>query len=441
MAQLITVETLLIKYAMRTRLLHRALLALLALCLSCGVAQPARASDTSALKAVVLLSRHGVRSSLSSAADLAPYAARAFPTWEVAPGLLTPHGYAVVTLMGRYYRALYAQQGLLPATGCPAAGSVYFWADTNQRTKETAQALADGLAPDCGLHDNFAATSDPLFNSLTLVRKADPATSMDALLGIVGGDPNALYGAYALPLARLEAMMGCEGGHCQRLLREKPAVIKMSSSSGLPYVSGGLSTAAAIVDTLTLAYADGKALDRIGWGSVTPQSLLDVSPLLNLSFQDNRGEPYASRVEGSNIVAHLLATIDQAGTGTRQELSVAPLGASFVGIVGHDTTLFELATTLRLSWLAPGYQIDATPPGGALAFEVRVPSDPTQPPFVRTYFMAATLQQMHDATPLTLANPPLRVPVFVPGCPALDCPLPIFDALVTASVDPRYVAP
>lgn len=421
-------------------LLQRALLASLALCLSCGIAQVARADDTSTLKAVVLLSRHGVRSSLSSASDLAPYAARPFPTWEVAGGLLTPHGYTLMTLMGTYYRALYTEQGLFPAAGCPASGSVYFWADAGQRTKQTAQALADGLAPNCGLRENSAATSDPLFNSLALIHKADQATSNAAILGMLGGDPSALLNAYALPLARLETMMGCDVGPCKKL-RDKPIAIKMGSSSGLPYVSGGLSTAAAIVDTLTLAYADGKPLDRTGWGSVTPQSLLDVSPLLNLSFQDNRGEPYASRVEGSNILAHLLATIDQSATGTYEAASIAPLGASFVGIVGHDTTLFELATNLRLSWLAPGYQINATPPSGALAFEVRVPHDRTAPPFVRTYFMAATLQQMHDATPLTLANPPVRVPVFVPGCPALDCPLPIFDAVVTASIDLDYVAP
>jgi hypothetical protein len=33
----------------------------------------------------------------------------------------------------------------------------------------------------------------------------------------------------------------------------------------------------------------------------------------------------------------------------------------------------------------------------------------------------------------------LRVPVFVPGCPALDCPLPVFDRVTNAAFDPAFV--
>jgi hypothetical protein len=56
---------------------------------------------------------------------------------------------------------------------------------------------------------------------------------------------------------------------------------------------------------------------------------------------------------------------------------------------------------------------------------------------VRTFFVAQTLDAMRAGH----GESPLRVPVYVPGCPALDCPFGTFRKIVTAAVDPRFVAP
>ena len=392
--------------------------------------------DRSSLRGVVILSRHGVRSALSSQ-RLDKYSSQKWPAWEVSDGYLTPHGFQLIKYFGAYYRALYSGEGFFPSDGCPKSGSIFLYANKIERTEETARALGEGLAPGCGLvvHTTDARV-DALFGALPTYGKADSALSRQALLGMFGGDLNALYARYAQPLATLETILGCDGQNCP-LLSDIPMSVKSSSISGLAYGSGGLQSAAAAVDTLDLQYDDGK---DAGWGRVTAQKLLEIAPLLHLSFVINRGSPYASGAEGSNFLSHFAATIDQVATGKKSSATRAPLSARFVDIVGHDTTIFEMATNLRLSWLTQGYQVNELPPGGALIFEVRTPVGGGTP-FVRTFFSAQSFGQMHDATPLTLTSPPLRVPVFVPGCPSLDCPITAFDAIVRSHVNAKFVGP
>ena len=73
---------------------------------------------------------------------------------------------------------------------------------------------------------------------------------------------------------------------------------------------------------------------------------------------------------------------------------------------------------MGLCWLIDGRR-DDTPPGGALVFELWKKSE-TGEYAVRVFYEAQTLDQMRNATPLSLQNPPERVPVFVPGCSRAD---------------------
>jgi hypothetical protein len=53
---------------------------------------------------------------------------------------------------------------------------------------------------------------------------------------------------------------------------------------------------------------------------------------------------------------------------------------------------------------------------------------------VRLYFISQTMDQMHDATPLTLATGPSIAPIFVAGASTgsayFDMPLAAFNAMV-----------
>jgi 4-phytase / acid phosphatase len=108
-------------------------------------------------------------------------------------------------------------------------------------------------------------------------------------------------------------------------------------------------------------------------------------------------------------------------------------------LVGHDTNIATVAGALNLDWIIDGRRND-TPPGGALIFQLWRSSSGAES--VRIYYTAQTLMQMRGAQKLTLANPPLRVPVFVPGCSRADmsCTLDGFAAATQRAINPAFVA-
>ncbi len=129
------------------------------------------AAHDAKLQMVIVLSRHGVRSPLTAQADLDKYSAAPWPKWEVAPGILTAHGYQLMKMFGNWDRTKFAAEGLFAPTGCDDAGHVTILADTDERTRETGKALAEGIFPNCNIevHSRPDGVTDPLFSP----RKAD----------------------------------------------------------------------------------------------------------------------------------------------------------------------------------------------------------------------------------------------------------------------------
>jgi 4-phytase/acid phosphatase len=132
-------------------------------------ALPALASAAPVLERVVLVSRHGVRSPTQTVEALDAATGQTWPAWPVGPGELTPHGAKALGRMGDFLHAVYAGEGLLPAQGCAAAGTVQVWADgADSRTERSGDILATALAPGCGVaaaHGPDGAR-DPVFDAV-----------------------------------------------------------------------------------------------------------------------------------------------------------------------------------------------------------------------------------------------------------------------------------
>jgi 4-phytase/acid phosphatase len=181
----------------------------------------------------------------------------------------------------------------------------------------------------------------------------------------------------------------------------------------------------------------------LGWGRLDVDILFRVLEL-HAAFADlTRRTPYLARARGSNLLDHVLLSMEQAATGKAVPGALGPPGAAILILVGHDTNLSNLSGMLGLSWHLPGYQPDDTPPGSALIFSLWQQPGTAQY-FVRTQYLAQTLQQMRSATPLTMTAPPAEEDVAVAGgelaTGSIGCSWETFAKTLRRAIDNRFVS-
>jgi 4-phytase/acid phosphatase len=392
------------------------------------------------LKFEVIVSRHGVRSPTGKTDQLNRYSAQPWPDWTVPPGYLTEHGAKLMKLFGVYDRALLAKEGLLTADGCAGAGHVSIVADSDQRTRETGKALAAGMFPGCQLDVRALpeGTHDPLFHSMEAGSvHPDGLLAAAALAGRIGNNPAGLVEAYRPQLQALQdVLLGCKPGvvcpAAKVSLFDIPSSLAPGKGDRLPELRTPLGTAATMAEDLLLEYAEGLDKSQVGWGRVDANKVRELMQLHTANAELTRRTNYVARIGSSNMLDHILTSMEQAITRKPVTGALGKAEDRLLILVGHDTNLSNISGALGLSWLIDG-RIDDTPPGGALVFELWK-SRSTAEYSVRTFYMAQTLDQMRNATPLSLDNPPQRATVFVPGCGQADssCKWPAFQQAVRA---------
>jgi 4-phytase / acid phosphatase len=405
------------------------------------------AGNNATLEYVVMLSRHGVRSPLPGNFD--KFSALPWPGWEVAPGILTPHGHQLIKLFGAWDRTRFASAGLLAPTGCADAAHVTIIADTDERTRETGEALAEGMLPGCTIpvHAKMEFENDPLFRSLEAgVGRADYALATAAIAGRIGGDPNSLTAAFHAQLAALDHVLaGCgrasSANRPRTSIFDAPAALAPGNGDRPASLRGPVPTAATMVENLLLAYTDGKSDADVGWGCVDGSTLRSLMQIDTASWEYGTRTLPIARMKASNLLFHIQMSMQQSVTGKPVAGALGSPGDRVLILVGHDTNIATVAGALGIDWIVDG-RVDDTPPGGALLFEVwRSRQDGK--PFVRLEYTAQTLEQMRQAQPLSPANPPGQEPIFVPACSRGDqsCTWDGFTAALHSAIDPAYVRP
>src|ERR1039457_4984513 len=79
-------------------------LRLVALAPFCAAFLTAQTVDDTELKQVIIFGRHSVRAPVAPNAYLNQFSVQQFPDFGVAPGILTPNGEKLETMLGGYYR-------------------------------------------------------------------------------------------------------------------------------------------------------------------------------------------------------------------------------------------------------------------------------------------------------------------------------------------------
>lgn len=406
------------------------------------------------LKFAVILTRHGVRAPTWNPSELNAYSAEPWPDWGVAPGNLTPYGSKLMTLFGSYYRLYFAAARLLHSTGCEDASQVHIRADAELRTRETGRALAMGMMPGCRLDvDVVSGGEDPLFSPLAAgIGKPDRALAASSISGRIGENPNAMAGAYRQAFDTLrEVLFGCaratecpaEESPTKRSVLMQSALVEPGKGNNAADLRGPIRTGSTLSEDLLLEYANGMEGKDLGWGRLDASKLVEIMRLHAAYADLARQTPYIARLQGSNLLSHILRSMEQAVKGSPVTGSLCDVRDRLLVIVGHDTNISHVGGMLGISWLLNGYQPNDTPPGGALVFELRQQDDGEVT--VSTYYLAQSLEQMHKALPLTLDSPPLKSPIFVPGCSradrAMSCPWQAFERTFENAIDPTFTGP
>jgi 4-phytase/acid phosphatase len=406
----------------------------------------ASADGKADLKFVVALSRHGVRSPIGNTDLLNKYSAAPWPKWDVPPSYLTPHGYDLMKLVGTWDRVKFSGKALFAATGCDDAGHIAIFADSDERTRETGKALAEGMFPGCPIevHAKTEGTVDPLYRVVGGLHPGDSALAAAAIAGRIGADPNHLTEAFRPQLAALDNVLaGC--GHAAPSETKRTSIfeIPVALGGGSNYASGysgPLTVASTMAENLLLEYTTGMSDANVGWGCVDGATLRALMQLDTAGWDYGYRTPTVARIYGSNLLDKIERSMEQSITGKPVAGALSKPNDRLLIIVGHDTNIVTVAGALGADWIIDG-RVEDTPPGGALLFEVWQPRDGGKS-FVRIEYTAQTLEQMRQSQALTPANPPAVAPIFVPGCSGKDmsCTWEGFSAAVRGAINPAYVS-
>jgi 4-phytase/acid phosphatase len=376
----------------------------------CGVlilAVPAAASPTLTLERVVLVQRHGVRPPIPDNASLARYSDQAWPAWPVAPGELTPHGEATVKLMGDTLAQTYRAAGLLPATGCPTAGTVSVWADGgDQRTRRSGEVLAAALAPGCPVVAAWApsAAPDPIFLGManTPACRSDPNAERAAMISAVG--PGGLDTPATMAAAkRMQAILaprGCAGG---------PGIClaggdQLTSGPTGVRIEGPMTSLISLSEDIYLEYAEGMPSAQVGWGRVNSGKAIAglMAPHERL-FGLFRHDRYASARAAAPMARLILTAL--AGE-TRDPAPQFGPATRLLAFAGHDSNLAFIGGVFGLDWTLPGNP-DATAPATTLAFELWSDKGSGRQ-YVRPVIYYETLEQLRALSPTSAWRMPLK---------------------------------
>ncbi len=422
-----------ILYIMRTFVVA---VLLLAATVAPGQTSTSKGQGKDELRFTLILSRHGIRPPLTPNSTLNTRSSDPWPEWPVPLGFLTPHGAEASRQMGAYLRLNLAGNGLLPIAGCPDSSAIYLYSDTDERNIMSSLHTMAGLEPGCGprpIHTIVPATGvrDPLFSPIPGTFPLPPAEAVASdRQAVLGSDPTAYLSVSGNPeLTELAHLLAPDPAH--------PAA-KPILDDPKP-----LAAAPSLIEDFQLEYINGRPMPEVGWGRVDESAILRLLPLHVKGFALTTRTPLSARTRGSNLMAHILDTLEQAAqTSPAQPVpgALGPAGARLVYISGHDSNLFNIGGLLNLHWTVEGIA-DDTPPDSQIVFELW--QNPASKQWsVRLVYRAQTLDQLRSAQALTLASPPVEVILAPPGCStAQPCAFAAFDKAAHALLDPAYIKP
>ena len=385
---------------------------LAAILFSCGIsvqAQTKRPDDFRAkyqLKEVVVMSRHNIRSPLTSGgAAHTRVTPHQWFAWTSPSSQLSLRGGVLETEMGQFFRKWLVGEGLLPDNYRPEGSEVLFYANSRQRTFATAKYFSAGFLPFANVeiqHKYFEDKMDPVFTpKFTKMNATYRQQILDEMQTIHGG-PQAWMQSVQPTLTMMEDILDMAHSPAAKndtthfRYDDTQFVLEKGDE---PKMKGGYKLANSVADALVLQCYESESMTAFGhqltekqWRDICAvKEVYDALLFTTHSAAVNLAYPLVSRI--------------------REELH--HIGRKFTFLCGHDSNLASIGAALKLRYPETEQALELhTPIGSKLVFEKW--SDGTEE-YVAINLVYQRVGQLQNRTLLSTDEPPMVKPVTIEG--------------------------
>ena len=378
----------------------------------CGIsvqAQTKRPDDFRAkyqLKEVVVMSRHNIRSPLTSGgAAHTRVTPHQWFAWTSPSSQLSLRGGVLETEMGQFFRKWLVGEGLLPDNYRPEGSEVLFYANSRQRTFATAKYFSAGFLPFANVeiqHKYFEDKMDPVFTpKFTKMNVKYRQQILDEMQTIHGG-PQAWMQSVQPTLTMMENILDMAHSPAAKndtthfRYDDTQFVLEKGDE---PKMKGGYKLANSVADALVLQCYESESMTAFGhqltekqWRDICAvKEVYDALLFTTHSAAVNLAYPLVSRI--------------------REELH--HIGRKFTFLCGHDSNLASIGAALKLRYPETEQALELhTPIGSKLVFEKW--SDGTEE-YVAINLVYQRVGQLQNRTLLSTDEPPMVKPVTIEG--------------------------
>jgi glucose-1-phosphatase len=384
--------------------------AILALCGTSLQAQTKRSDAFHAkyeLKEVVVMSRHNIRSPLSSAgAAYMRVTPHKWFKWTSPGSQLSLRGGVLETEMGQFFRKWVVSEGLLPDNYRPKGDEVLFYANSRQRTLATAKYFSAGFLPFANVEithkleeDKMDPVFTPQFTKMNDAYRQQVLKEIEAL----NGGPQAWMAAQQPTLKLMEEVL--DMAHSPAALEGDTTHfwyddIQFKLEKGdEPKMTGGYKLANSVADAMVLQCYETESMSAFGH-KLTTEQWRDICGVKEVYD----GLLFTTHAAAVNLAYPLVSRI-------REELQRQD--RKFMFLCGHDSNLASIGAALGFVFPETERALELhTPIGSKLVFEKW--SDGTDD-YVAINLVYQTVDQLQGRTLLSTDVPPMVMPVTVKG--------------------------
>ena len=376
-------------------------------------AQMKRSDDFRAkyeLKEVVVMSRHNIRSPLSSGgAAYQRVTPHTWFAWTSPSSQLSLRGGVLETEMGQFFRQWVVGEGLLPENYRPEGEEVLFYANSRQRTFATAKYFSAGFLPFANVeitHKYDEDKMDPVFTpQFTKMNDAYRELVLSEI-GTLHGGPQAWMAAQQPTLDLLEEVL--DMAHSPAALQGDTTHFWFDDTQfkiekgDEPKMTGGYTLANSMADALVLQCYESENFSPFGF-----ELTMDQWRAIGAIKEVYDGLLFTTHSAAVNLAYPLVSRI-------REELNRSD--RKFMFLCGHDSNLASISAALGLQFPETENAIELhTPIGSKLVFEKW--SDGTDD-YIAVNLVYQAVEQLQDRALLSPIMPPMVLPIIIEGLSA-----------------------